>query len=752
MATSGIDGHSVARADCDAESQCSFKKPGVVLVLDYSSSMSGLQNAPAYFPAGQTKTTRWDAEVDAASWILRYGAGFFADNARIALTRFAHDPEPLQPATTIKSDRSFPAIVDGFAIDVPFDGTNGRFLECKSSGVEAALTVLRGTAPPPVSNSPSLDSIMLTWTRGALRSAHALIDRTRDHHKSEPNEAARDYAVVLLTDGDWTCPNRIGQSCDQDENPAKEAAQLRAAGIPVHVIAFGDATMQPSLNDVALQGGTVAAIDAASPQGIVDAFSSVLDNIRDTVIVPTCTQKLPRMLVVMDASTSMLTGTTPGATKWDKARFALAGNPNAPNPSDPGYVEPVLTRKLTIGGRDVAIEDVVHIGLTAFAGPNDQQLMANFGPCMRDNIAWAMNPSTSCVAPGCSDPYAGTGVSWTFKDSAKDRQPAFINRTRSYMPATESATPTTFTGQGLEFARKVVGDYKQNSAPFKIAADTRFVNVLVTDGETSEGSSDVPAVLAQMVSEGVDTYVIGFGTGDELDREQLERYAVAGNTQHAILVDPVQSGSSAALADALAGVVTSLGIDSCCVLNQCASAPEPALPHAVCGDGHVDEGELCDDGKDNATYAHCGGDCKSRHLRCGDGRIERAHEECDDGNTLSGDLCDPHCHIPTNTSDGDADAGVSNAGGAGAAGSSTRGAAGLAPSFTPPTPAKPTSPSQTAGMPAAQAGSAAVSGMRSSGCSCRLQPSAASTHLGWLPIGLLGLGAVWQRRRRARRS
>src|SRR3954447_3343832 len=81
-----------ARANCDSESQCSFKKPNILLVLDYSSSMRGFENSPAWFPAGQMVTTRWDAELDAASWILRYGKGFFADNSRVGLTRFGHDP------------------------------------------------------------------------------------------------------------------------------------------------------------------------------------------------------------------------------------------------------------------------------------------------------------------------------------------------------------------------------------------------------------------------------------------------------------------------------------------------------------------------------------------------------------------------------------------------------------------------------------------------------------------------------------
>ena len=177
---------------CQAESECSFKKPNVLLVLDYSSSMTGFATSPAYFPPGQTATTRWGAELDAATWILRYQDGFFADNTRIGLTRFAHDPDLKDPGTTVATDTSFPPITDGFAIDVPFDGSDGEYLECKGSGVEAAVEVLRGAPPPPIVIPPDPKTTMFTWTRGALRSAHELIERTRKSHAGESGrEAAR---------------------------------------------------------------------------------------------------------------------------------------------------------------------------------------------------------------------------------------------------------------------------------------------------------------------------------------------------------------------------------------------------------------------------------------------------------------------------------------------------------------------------------------------------------------------------------
>ena len=101
--------------------------------------------------------------------------------------------------------------------------------------------------------------------------------------------------------------------------------------------------------------------------------------------------------------------------------------------------------------------------MVAFAGADQQKLMVGFGPCMRDNFAWAMDPHTSCDAPGCTDPYAGYPTTWTFKNSDKDRKPPFVRTTQSYMPAcneTQDSTScvgqiaNTFTGQGLAFAHE----------------------------------------------------------------------------------------------------------------------------------------------------------------------------------------------------------------------------------------------------------------------------------------------------------
>eukprot|EP01135_Chromosphaera_perkinsii_P007343 Nk52_evm1s795 gene=Nk52_evmTU1s795 len=54
----------------------------------------------------------------------------------------------------------------------------------------------------------------------------------------------------------------------------------------------------------------------------------------------------------------------------------------------------------------------------------------------------------------------------------------------------------------------------------------------------------------------------------------------------------------------------------------------------VCGDGHKDDGEECDDGN-NENNDSCTNSCKKNV--CGDGFVNPGVEECDDGNTTGGD-------------------------------------------------------------------------------------------------------------------
>ncbi len=77
----------------------------------------------------------------------------------------------------------------------------------------------------------------------------------------------------------------------------------------------------------------------------------------------------------------------------------------------------------------------------------------------------------------------------------------------------------------------------------------------------------------------------------------------------------------------------------------CACIP-PAVGDGVtcstCGDGHVDPGEVCDDGVNNGSYGYCNSTCTGLGPRCGDG-ITNGPEQCDDGNSSNNDYCKSDC-------------------------------------------------------------------------------------------------------------
>jgi cysteine-rich repeat protein len=78
-------------------------------------------------------------------------------------------------------------------------------------------------------------------------------------------------------------------------------------------------------------------------------------------------------------------------------------------------------------------------------------------------------------------------------------------------------------------------------------------------------------------------------------------------------------------------------------------------PPPACGDGVVDAGEDCDDGRANAPDAPCTPDCRDNV--CGDGHPLADVEDCDDGNDLPGDGCEPDCTASPGCGDGEQDPG-----------------------------------------------------------------------------------------------
>lgn len=305
------------------------------------------------------------------------------------------------------------------------------------------------------------------------------------------------------------------------------------------------------------------------------------------VPAPECVSSFPRVMIVMDASSSMLAGRREGQNNWDKARFALAGNPKTA-PGQPGYVQPAFARELDIRGNTVTMEDVFHLGLIVWNAKDLQRLVLQYTPCASDNIAWAMDPYVSCDAPGCSDPY-GEMPRWTYKNSRTDRTPPFVQTTLSYVPPCNQGGPVpcvggtynTYAAEGLAFAADNVELYRRNAQGIEVNGSTRFANILITDGETAPDSHP-EAILERMAAAGVPTYVIGLepqGPGADVEEAlaELDRYAQLGGTEYATLVEADERDIADAFAEAVTRVIDEIGTDPCCQPTHCAENPEPLV-------------------------------------------------------------------------------------------------------------------------------------------------------------------------------
>lgn len=77
----------------------------------------------------------------------------------------------------------------------------------------------------------------------------------------------------------------------------------------------------------------------------------------------------------------------------------------------------------------------------------------------------------------------------------------------------------------------------------------------------------------------------------------------------------------------------------------------------VCGNAHIDPGEVCDDGN-TVSGDGCSADCRSIET-CGNGIVDIGNGEvCDDGNTVSGDGCSQDCKSNETCGNGIIDRGV----------------------------------------------------------------------------------------------
>lgn len=586
-----------AEGACGEEASCSFKKPNILLAVDWSSSMNW-----DFDQNSGTAAERWNAAEDAVRSIIDAQNGFFDENMHFALMRFGSDGCAL----------GAPTVVDVEWYDTV--GADKAYYECNGQTIKDALDGPIG--PPPV---PGVGGCA-TWTKSALDRAKEMIETSRaDHPEDTRTGAERFYGVIVITDGAWNGPNGAGSMSDPRDpldDPAPVAAELfNDLDVPTYVVAMStEALALGDADDLAAAGGTMAAVDGSSAGDVEMALQTIIDDIRDSVIVPTCTEGLPRIMVILDGSSSMLNEgasevSSQGQSGWDQALAALAG------------ANSIFDARVN-GGQNTA-EDLVHLGLMVFGhnspGSGEQKLLVQYGPCMKDNFQWALDPQTSCISPGCTDPWAGPPIEWTFQVSPPNvppgyRQP-FRQETRSHMPRCECSPngcstagctgSGTYTHLGLGLARSNIADYRANPGAFPIDDNTQFVNILITDGNYSGYSTDaqVRSALEDMYGDGVTTYVIGFGEGN-INQGLLEDMADWGS---GAARDAFTATDQQDLEGVLSTIVEQIALDPCCAFNDCSAVPEPLAPGEQPGTTGTDTGDPSGTGSDSEGTTSGGG-------------------------------------------------------------------------------------------------------------------------------------------------
>ncbi len=621
---------AAAQPICQTEGQCTFRKPLLLFALDYSTAMN-----KSFMPG----KTRWQAAVETLTGMIDDQNGYLQGNTLLALMRFGHDPNPGGAGTTIVGDTSKPPLVDGQALDLGFYdpmAPNKDYVQCDGAAFKAALAA----QPPPLNGAPTGIG---AWTRGAIDRAAGYFAQTIADHPQDMG--MRTKALIVLTQGAWT--DAPGKQVMQPpaEDPAPRAAKLFAdAAIPTYVVAFGDADGNAAADALAAAGGTEQAIAGGDVMALEDPLIQVVEDAKIDAPFPECEPQYPRVMVLLDASSRTLNtmgGTVAGKkgeTAWDIARASLAG--------DAAIFDHVLADMHEI-------EDKVFVGLVVFGDgapmPGEQKLVVDYGLCHRKNLAWALDPITSCVAPGCVDPWGGPPITWTFKDGKQVQPPGFLDETISHMPRCDAGGPfpQACSGSaaqlhlGLQFVQQHLTGYKAACQapehPHPCYAQTPFFNLLVTDGHDASGDAEVQGPLEAMYAAGVPTYVLGVGEALGAARLQaLAGWGSGGQKNYFAVADQL------ALQLVLAAIVDGIPFDPCCTYLDCDLVPEPGGgPDPKCGDAMVNGGEQCDDGND-VSGDGCEPDCTFTPAVCGNGYIEMP-EQCDDGNLITGDGCEPDC-------------------------------------------------------------------------------------------------------------
>ncbi len=563
---------------CPQESECSFAKPNLLFVLEYSTAM----NEPW---SGNPQQSRWEAAVEAIAELAGPGS-FLSQNAQLALLRFGHDPDPDVAGTTIPGDSS--GLVDGVALELEWDDAQHVYQGCNG---QELLDILAAT-PAPMQGMPAGIG---AWTKGALDRALVEILQTRaDHPEDEPG--SRRELVVVIGSGAWTSADGQTELGPPSDDPTLTAAALFDAKVETHVRRLADDPMAEAAADaLAAAGGSGEAVHEADE--LLLQIAGELQQIIDAVTLKdTCPGGLTRVMVVLDASSSMLNvdgGLSFGAmgeTPWDQVREAFRGvdfNLFDAEVQDFGFEASALAE----------------FGLTVFGdelpAPGEQRVLVQYERCVEPLFEWALDPQTACEQPGCNDPWAGPPIEWTFEDSSVDLPgyPLSYN----HMPACQGTDACAGSGSYLHLGLELVA---QNQADYHTAGlapnaqhytsdETQYINILITDGSYAGDSTDaqVQAALEGMFAVGVTTHVIGFGELAQTPEATAELAAMADWGSGGSLAHHA-APTVAELELALTQIANTILPGPCCAAFDC----DDFCPWDSCGGGDGDGGPGDGDG------------------------------------------------------------------------------------------------------------------------------------------------------------
>ena len=558
--------------DCKTEGICSFLKPRLLFVLDYGTAMN------AAFDGQQT---RWEAATKGVHELVDADNGFLVTNFMLGLLRFGHDPDGNTPGTKIPNDSS--GLSDGVRLDVPMYDANAPgkpYFGCTQG--DAIHELLDNLAPPLNGVQNGIGS----WTRGGLELVAATMQQAAADHPQDQDK--RLGMAIVVTQGVWTSRNGAVKLLPTQDNPAIAADALFNNGdIPTHVITVGDAVGEPHADELAVAGGTIAAISVAEPGLLLTDLGLVIDELVATGVQSGCEAKRVRLMLLVDGSSTIVNTldgiikrAPPGVGGWDIARAALTGD------------QSLLHVDWSLSGEP--LENQMFVGLSVYGGnmPNEADVLVQYGECLADNRAWALDPSNSCAAPGCLDPYADAPITWMSKDGSQVDPPGFDVPTLSHMPLCDQGVApdkgcfgsAAFLHLGLELTQQNLAAYKAACpSDFEGACDedTVFRNLLVTEGLYDSTDVQVQAPLAAMFAAGVTTYVLAVGEFSESPEAQINLAKLAdwgSGGQH----PPFTLATRAELEALLDADVTTPSDNPCCAFVLCDDGrPRPPEPDPV---------------------------------------------------------------------------------------------------------------------------------------------------------------------------